>query len=322
MKKLLILLIIFSAFGQLKAQEIPSSAENLSHLLTFSKSAPSFWGDDDNVSIFFMLVPKSYTKTVYLKIFDPDNGGKLDQKNGNFNSRTNFSVYSGKNCYSAKEARRVNPRGNYKTGNLVKSKSYGINELTDEKWELFCAVNPTEGEYVEEFDGYVFKVICEGLEGDDGNHYKYFLSSEKENNVPVPGGNGFTYEYSFQLKQEKGSVAHIYPYIDSKVDKITLYNFDFDNDGVIQVYSSKKNGHKQNGSGDDDWKSSQIIVEETERNKSMDIQIVKANDSSNDMVFYAVNQYNEPVPFFASPIGGKPRYQFKIDSSLSKFSKL
>lgn len=318
MKKLLPFILIFLFFGKVQAQEIPSSGENLANLLTFSKGAPSFWGDDDNISIFFMLIPKSYNKPVFLKIYDPDNGGELDQKNGSFNSRTNFSVYSGKGCYSTREARMVNPRGNYNTGNLVKSQSYGNDATTDQKWVLFCALNPTEGEYVEEFGGYVFKVICEGLEGDDGNHYRYYLSSDKEQNIPVPGNaNGFTYEYSFQLQQKEGSVAHLYPYIDAKVEKITLYNFDFDNDGIIQVYSTKKNGHQQATSDDDNWQSSQIVVEDAERNKSMDIQIVKANNSSNDMVFYAVNQYNEPVPFFASPLGGKPRYKFKTTSSLT-----
>jgi len=177
-------------------------------------------------------------------------------------------------------------------------------------------LNPTEGEYFEEFDGYVFKVICEGLSGNDGNHYKYFLSSSANSRVAVPGGNGFTYEYAFQLKPDAKSVAHLYPYVDEKVDYIQQHNFDFDSDGYIKINSVVKNGHIQSKSSDGNWAKSRVPIKAQERNKSLDIQIEKSSNIENDMVFYAVNQYNEPVPFFASPIGSS-NYKYIID--LEKF---
>ena len=32
---------------------------------------------------------------------------------------------------------------------------------------------------------YVFKMICKGIEGNDGNAYKYSLSKEKNHNVSI-----------------------------------------------------------------------------------------------------------------------------------------
>ncbi len=49
------------------------------------------------------------------------------------------------------------------------------------------------------FDGYIFKVICDGIEGDDGNLYRYFLSTMPDENKAVEGANAFAYEYSFRM---------------------------------------------------------------------------------------------------------------------------
>ena len=38
----------------------------------------------------------------------------------------------------------------------------------------------------------------------------------------------------------------------------------------------------------------------------------KKGDYKNDVVFYITNEYDMPVPFFAAPIGGVPRYKYKI----------
>ncbi len=302
------------------SQMIPSRSENLENLVTFGKQAPDNWGDDDHVQIFFMLIPKDYNKPVYLSVFDPGIEGENDQVVAAPNTQTRFSVYSGKGCYSTKAARSINPVGNYKSGNLVTSKTFGKRDDLESKWYQLAMVNPKEGEYVEEFDGYVFKVICEGLTGDDGNHYKYFLSSSKKNRIPVPGGNGFTYEYSFQLKNKAKSVCHIYPYVDDKVDYLVQHNFDFDSDGYIKINSIARNGHHQKLSADGEWSKSRIAIRPKERNKSIDIQIEKKTNEENDMVFYVVNQYNEPVPFFASPIG-VTKYEFPIDVKTKTITK-
>ena len=311
--KLILIAALSCLFAIAYSQEMPSKGENLASLTTFGKAAPKYFGDDDHVQIFFVLIPKEYTKTAYLKVYDPEISGENDLDVGGFNTSTKFSIYGGKSCYSEKAARQINPKGNFKSGTLVLSKTFKNESEYNEKWINLATLNPKEGEYVEEFKGYVFKIVAEGLSGNDGNSYKYFLSSSENSNLEVPGGNGFTYEYSFRLKYEGNSIAHVYPYVDDKVDYIVQYNFDFDRDGTIQVYSSKKNGHVQLPSGDNEWNSSKIVIQKEERNNCIDIQLTKGSEGTNDMVFYALNQYNEPVPFFASPIGGTPKYIYSIN---------
>ena len=55
--------------------------------------------------------------------------------------------------------------------------------------------------------------------------------------------------------------------------------FDFDNDGDVKLFSSMKNGRLVTTSNNNEWSTnSQPIVEE-EKNKCLDLQIIKKGDN-------------------------------------------
>ena len=296
-----------------QAQEVPNRAENIDYIQTFGPRAEVDWGDDDHSQTFFFFVPESHSGPVSIRVYDPDTGGEIDMVNEEFDSETEFSIYGGDEAYSHKDARGLDPTGFYKSGTLLHSEKYGVDSGTDQKWVTLGTFNPAEGEFVAAMKGYVFKVIAEGTKGDDGNLYRYFLSSDPDQNIEVVQGNGFTYEYSFRLKPEVGSIAHIYPFVGPNVVSVYQNNFDFDRDGYIRVYSVVKNGHHMQTSSDGDWAQSNHVIKEEEIGKSLNIQIIKRNTAMNDMVFYVTNQYKEPMPFYAIPIGGPPKYKYNIN---------
>lgn len=306
---LLISLLAFCSYSEGKAQMIPSRGENIEYLVTFGNQAPKGWGDDDYTQVFFFLIPQDFREAIYIRIFDPETGGELDQQNQGFNTKIKYSIYGGKGTHSDPDARKVDPVGNYRSGILLDSKTFGSETTFDKKWYTFGPFNPTEGELDPTFKGYIFKLIIQGVAGNDGNLYKLFLSTDMEENRKVEGGNGFTYEYSFRLSK-KGKAAQLYPYIDQEVVALKQNNFDFDNDGYIKLYSVSKNGHLMGTSKDNQWNQSSHQVGDAERGKSMNIQIIKTKDFDNDMVLYVTNQYDQPVPFFAVPIGGPPKYKY------------
>ena len=291
---------------------MPSVSENLAYLTTFGKRSPAYWGDDDHCQIFFFYVPPEHDSPVYIRVFDPDCGGELDADNTEFNTKTRFTVYGGPGAHSEPDARWIDPRGKYKSGNELDSRVFAVEEEYDQQWYTFGPFNPKEGEWSPSLNGYVFKVICEGLTGDDGNLYRYALSSQADKNRPIQGGNAFCYEYSFRLLSKSVSIAHLYPFVDNKVISVTQNNFDFDADGTLRMYSVAKNGHTLETSGDNAWKQSVHQIQDNERGKSLDIQIIKKSASDNDMAVYITNQYNEPLPFFAIPLGGPPKYEYNI----------
>ncbi|MEM7161946.1 MAG: hypothetical protein AAF487_05830 [Bacteroidota bacterium] len=297
----------------LLSQAIPSESENIESLITFGKDAPSAWGDDDNVQVFFALIPESFKESFYIRVFDPNVGGFLDANNdGIFDSKTRFSIYGGDECYSHQDARKTDPVGEFKSGVLLDSKEFADEKKYDMRWYNFGPFNPLDGEYDQNMNGYVFKIIAEGFEGNDGNLYSYFISTSDVANKAINGANAFTYEYTFRLKS-KGNVAHIYPFIDEDVIAIKQYNFDLDEDGALKLFSIAKNGHNGKVSGNDVWNFSSHDILESEKLKCIDLQLHRNDSNKNDLSIYVLNQYNEAVRFFSSPLGShKYIYQFSV----------
>ncbi len=297
------------------AQPVPAGDENIPHLMTFGPKAGTSWGDDDFSQTFFFLVPKSLTQPVYIRVFDPDTGGSIDELNGIFDSKMNYSVYGGKECYSHKDAMETQPTGNYKSGNMLVSKTFGEQPTYDQKWYTFGPFNPSEGEFVPKFDGYVFKIICDGVSGDDGNLYRYFLSTDPEENKAVEGANAFAYEYSFRMWDDTKEVSHIYPFVDDRVISLKLSNFDWDSDGFIRTVSVARKGQLSKVSSEDNWVEDEFKIFDDEKNTSLDIQFIKRTDppvKNNNVVVSVRNQYGELLPFFVIPIGGVPKYKYGV----------
>ncbi len=298
------------------AQAVPNPGENIPYLVTFGAKGDPAWGDDDHTSTQFFLIPKSTKGAVYVRVYDPGTGGALDEKKGAWDTSTQFSVYGGQGAHSSGDARATDPKGDFRAGNLLEQKVYkpvtGTDPL-DKKWVTFGPFDPNQGEYVADFGGFVFKVIVEGKSGDDGNLYSFFLSSSPTDNIPVEGGNGFTYEYSFRLPSTPNAQIHLYPFIDKNVVSIKQSNFDGDADGRLRLYSIARNGQPAELSGDGKWASSQHVIDPREKGLSMDLTYIKKGAYPNDVVFYVTDQYDKALPFFAIPLGGKPKYRYTVD---------
>jgi hypothetical protein len=300
----------------IQAQPVPAGDENIPYLMTFGPKAGTSWGDDDFSQAFFFLIPKGFSQSVYIRVYDPDISGSTDELDGVFDTKMTYSVYGGKDCYSDKDAKETSPRGNYKSGNLLASKTFGNQVEYDNKWYTFGPFNPSEGEFVQQFDGYVFKVICDGVSGDDGNLYRYFLSTKMDENKAIEGANAFAYEYSFRMWDNTAEVSHIYPFVDDRTISVKLSNFDWDSDGLIRCVSVARKGQLCPVSGEDVWTEKEFTIFDEEKNTSLDIQFIKRKTppvKNNNVVVNVRNQYGELLPFYVIPIGGVPKYKAGID---------
>ncbi|MGB4293445.1 MAG: hypothetical protein WBJ37_11270 [Bacteroidales bacterium] len=311
-----IIIIFFCLLANSAAQPVPGEDENISFLVTFGKDGATSWGDDDFSQTWFFAIPKEYKGRFYIRVFDPDTGGEHDEPKGEWDTRTQFSVYGGKGVDPEinEDSRGLQPTGNYKSGTLLASRIFGEDRQYDNKYYTFGPFNPTEGDYSEKW-GYIFKVIADGISGDDGNLYRYFLSREPNNDVPIEGANAFTYEYTFRMWNNTQSISHIYPFIDEGVIYVKQKNFDWDDDGTIVVVSRVRKGIQVPISNEDDWVESRIGVEPEEVNSSLDFQFHKKKEflvRNNNVVISLENQRGDNLKFFSAPIGGVPIYQPKI----------
>lgn len=314
-KYLLFIFFVIQSCTIVNSQVVPAIEENIPYLVTFGGNSSTAWGDDDFCQVFFCVIPASQTAPVYIRVFDPDIGGEFDEVKDKFNTVVNFSIYGGKGCWSDSETKNIQTKVNNKGGYLLSSKSFGVDPKFDNKWYSFGPINPSEGQYVESLGGRVFKVVAQGISGNDGNLYKYFLSLSNIENNPVEGGNFFTYKYHFRLPDNQKQVCQIYPYIDDKTISIEISNFDWDNDGMIRIFSNSKNGILCNISGQDNWTVSKFPIVAKEKNSTIEIQFIKNQNLkvlNNNVVVTVRNQYGISLPFFVIPIGGVPVYSPKI----------
>jgi hypothetical protein len=299
----------------LSAQPVPAIDENIPYLVTFGGDGDTAWGDDDFCQIIFFSIPENYEHPVFIRVYDPDTGGDIDEQKGEWDTTSRFSVYGGEGTCSEEDARRSNLEGNYKSGNLLASKTFAGNPRYDKNWYTFGPFNPTEGELLPEYGGYIFKLIIEGIAGDDGNLYTLFLTTESDENRPVEGAFAFYFKYKFRLHNDVNEVSHIYPYMTSDVIAIKQSNFDWDSDGFIRIISPAKNGEILAASADDEWVESRHAITEDEHNSSLDIQMIKRQSpmvKDNNVVIFLENQYGELMPFYSIPIGGIPEYKYSI----------
>lgn len=316
MKYVLITLMAIVGFARLaEAQPVPGTDENIPFLMTFGKNSEQEWGDDNNLQVIFFAIPADFSQPIYIRVFDPDCGGANDELNGVWNTKTRFSVYGGAGSCSNKAAQKCDEKGNYDSGTLIATKTFSQDAQYDGKWYTFGPINPSEGENLPEFGGRIFKLVIEGVSGDDGNMYTLYLSRKQNENVKVDGGFGFYFKYKFRMHDSGTEISHIYPYVDSKVVSLKQRNFDWDSDGIIRVISVSKNGVMMKVSGNNEWAESTHKIDDAEKNTSWDIQMIKSKAKplkNNNVVIYLENQYGELLPFYSVPIGGIPKYKYSI----------
>jgi len=198
----------------------------------------------------------------------------------------------------------------------------GVDPEIDDNYYAFGPLNPLEEELVEQFKGYVYKMVVRGLSGNDGNLYRFYLSSSPRADVAVPGGNAFTYAYSFRIPAGPPSgrpvTLHLYPFANESVVSIKQSNFDLDNTAKITVFSVAKNGHEATASGDGVWANSVLPISSAEHGLSLDLRLTSTARVFNDVTFYVTDQYDRALPSFAVPIGGLPRYKYDIDMRIHR----
>lgn len=301
-----VLLVVLYGITISYAQQVPGKDENIPFLITFGNQAETSFGDDDYKQAFFFSIPSSHKAPFYIRIFDPGVGGKHDEEINGFDSETNFSFYGGNGIYSKATGKKAPQISESNIGDLLYDETFDSDTEYDNKWCSFGPFNPSEGEYISTFDAFVFKIVASGINGDDGNAYRYFLSSSATNNQAIAGGNAFTFEYSIRLHDTKTEISHLYPYIDKEVLMLRQHNFDLDNSCSISIFSVKKLGSQGQISGDNNWVHSTHKIEDEERESCIDFQIrnnVGGVAENNNVVLYITNQYGEYLPFMAVPIG-------------------
>jgi len=189
---------------------IPPEDSNIKYLYIFGEDGKKSYGAKEEPQVLFIRVPETYNGNIEISIYDPDVGGYVDEKSGKWNTQTRFSIFGGQKAYSSIAGLSDAKITDFKQGTLLDSKDFGEDSAYDKKFYHFSPLSADKGEKIEKF--IYFKVIAEGLSGDDNNVFALDVSPDTV--------EAFGYTLSLRLSERRGEKMALYPDIPSKATKI------------------------------------------------------------------------------------------------------
>ncbi|MBN3039820.1 MAG: PKD domain-containing protein [Candidatus Omnitrophica bacterium] len=234
----LFLLLLFSSLSVF-AYKVPEDLSNVEFFYVFGPEGEKLMGADDNQFSLYIDVPEEEVNDLVISVFDPDTYGRRDwpahSRNG-WNTVTKFSIY-GESLLDEKEFSTEGDYDYFDFGPYDKNKGKNIGGF------------------------YRFRVDVQGLKGDDANLFKFKISPES--------AESFSYNLTFRLAPNYGDKMYFFPYVSADTKKITVENYDLDQDGGTSVLydtaswgSALEAGGKFdiNDSNSGEWKTTPIDI--------------------------------------------------------------
>ena len=182
------------------AVRYPDPHENgVTWLYCFGKDGDLWYGADPEPKSYYVVVPKG-SGSVTIRVLDADTTGAYDERDATWDTGTLFTVYGGEQ-------------------QLV-SETVSV-DATD---GTVLTLGPFEaGQGEDRGDHHLFRVVVEGLEGDDNNLFAF--------EVEPDSAQMFSYNFSFRLAAHEGERMSFYPEIPAGMTVIQVGNHDIDPSG-------------------------------------------------------------------------------------------
>ena len=288
MKSLILLLMLI-----LVLLASASHAQETSIMVTYGAQAPTREGDNDFIQVIYIELPQSLTDTVYLRIYDADCGGSLDSRYGEYDTETRFTLYGGMGAFSAPTAKNVTPsEKDRRAGIVIKCEKFGIDNFRDNQWYNFAAFTALQGE---EIGGKrFFKLLVEGLGGNDGNLFDLTVSLNPKRNLPPEGLKIYNYAPTIRLP-ETGVLAEMRFFVPHNLLRLKVYNFDLAG-ASMGVETAFRSNLPVASSEQDAWAESEITLEVNETNRLCALTFKGGREIPNDATFYVLDQNGSALP--------------------------
>jgi hypothetical protein len=248
------------------SQYFPDPGQNLPLPILYGKDVPSTLGDPDHIMDIFFLIPEDYERKVYFRVYDPGTEGEHDEVRDTI-TLFKYTVVGGKGCLAVDN--------NYE-GTVLAQKTFGSMGEYDMTHETIGGFDIQQGEYLPDLKGWLFKVVIEGIKGFSGNSFRVEVSGRDDYLTAIEGVRVFCYDITFRINDIPGEMAHLYPFISDKTEKIILSTYDMEKDGAIKIVTPVREIKNLKVSGDDEWLKHEIDIKPGEKGKPLDIQIIKS----------------------------------------------
>lgn len=288
------------------AQIFPGAAENIKGWFVSGPDADVQLGDDRHMQIIYFDIPAD-VDSFYVRIYDAEAYGENDAVVGSENSTYRFSVAGGSHAHIETNLGALPPQPLLQASPGIRKREIGSNPKSDKKWMALGPIKPRAGGYYSELDAYRFRFMAEGLQGDDGNYFKFALSTEKERITPVEGARVFAYHLCVQLPPPPG-LCHLFPSTFPDMKSIITTQYNWNASGGIRMTSAQRKGDVLTPSSLGNWAQDTFQLKKGEPGKPMDIQIIRSQSAQvNRMTFGFGRMGGKALPVYLSGASTKPK---------------
>ncbi|MFZ5918319.1 MAG: IPT/TIG domain-containing protein [Chloroflexota bacterium] len=297
---------------------IPSTTLETSFLTTYGiSSTRTTNGDNDSVQVIFLEVPDTLADPFYVRIFDPDVGGRghpddIDQRHlesgAQWDTSTTFSLYGGSNAYTNPDARQATfgstTDAGISSGTLLFSQTFTATATWDNAWFTLGPFSAAQGEFVG--GKRLLKLAVTGGNGNDGNLFNVALSTSNVDNIAPPGARILAFAWTFQMGiSAPNQTVPLYPFVDAAVITFTQTNFDLDYPAQpvgITLTTPIQSYQIAPGflSSDAVEAASSYSVSVSEQNATWTVLCYNTSTSfNNDTTLWFIDQNGNPLPIFS-----------------------
>ncbi|MCP4660620.1 MAG: PKD domain-containing protein, partial [bacterium] len=252
----------------------PAAAQEQIPLVTYGPQASPGDGDDDFRQEILLRVPAAVTGELYLRLFDADCGGGLDDSSGPFDTRTRF---------------RLLAPGD---GATIASRELGVDAFHDGVWTTLASFYPEA--FAADGDERVFKLVVEGLTGDDANVYHLALSRSGKRNLPPPGLRATVAGPTVRLPRA-GVRGEIRFFVPAGVGELRVRSYDLAG-ARIHLETRWRSQLPLASSGQAEWAESTVALAPDESGHVAAVVFAGGGEIPNDATFEVSAGDGRPLP--------------------------
>lgn len=199
-----LLMLLLTGFLLLQPGQMHAQQARGLFFAVFGADAPPDRGDPNHAQAIYIELPANETRPVYLRIFDAETGGYLDERHGRqFTTRTRFLLLGGETAgrtFGARADVQQSPYVHYQfpDSDIIHDRTLGSEPLYDGRY-LVLGDLPMNRGYLTE-DGYRrFVFLALGVQGNDGNFFDYVLSFDPNDKVEPENARMFVYDLTIRM---------------------------------------------------------------------------------------------------------------------------
>ena len=276
----------------LAPQATPVKAQGLPLLVTYGPGASTKEGDHDYKEVIFLRIPGGLSDTLFLRVFDADSGADHDLIYTRADTETRYRLYGGPGAFTVPTAAQLASGDADETAGVLLSESrHGRDPTLNDAWHTMASFTADQGEKIG--DQVVFKLVVEGVSGDDANLFDVTVSLRQGRNLAPDGLEMFAFSPTIRV-WSRDVVAELRFPLASDTEEIVVHNFDSANAQVDVATALRSLAIP--ASGQDEWREGRVVVLEEERGQAAAIVFGGGDEIPNDATFYVTDQAGKGLP--------------------------